>query len=349
MNATPVETILDQDVEAILRRSGDLWEEMRGARLFLTGGTGFFGRWLLESLMAANRAYGLKLQATVLTRNPEGFRRSGSRLAFDPAIALLGGDVRDFSFPEGEFQYVLHAATDTWTREGNGAVDLLGSILGGTERVLQFAATHGTQKFLLTSSGAVYGPQPPAISHLSEDYAGAPDPLRIESAYAEGKRAAESLCVAYGDRFDMACKIARGFAFVGPYLPLNQHFAIGNFIQDAIQGGVIRVNGDGTPRRSYMYAADLARWLWTILLRAPANQAFNVGSGQSIGIEELAHTVQRTLGCSAGVQVTRTAAEGAPILQYVPSVQKAEQQLGLRCEVSLEDGIRRTALSHGWS
>lgn len=350
MSGSQVSTIIDQDVNAVLQRTGDLWEEMRGSRLFLTGGTGFFGRWLLESLLAANRAGGLSIQATVLTRNPETFRQSCPHLALDSAITLWGGDVRDFRFPSGEFRYVIHAATDTWMRqETGGSVGLLETILGGTERALQFASTHGTQKFLLTSSGAVYGPQPPAITHLSEEYSGAPNPLLVESAYAEGKRAAEALCTVYGDHYSMACKIARCFAFVGPYFPLDQHFAIGSFIQDALQGREIHVHGDGTPRRSYMYAADLARWLWTILLRAPAHQAYNVGSGESISIEELACTVQRTLGCAAGVKIAKKAIEGAPVLQYVPCIQKAELHLGLRCDVTLEEGIRRTAQSHGWS
>jgi len=156
-----------EDLDFIVRRTLDLWEEMRGQSVFLTGGTGFFGVWLLESLQAANRASGLGVQATILTRNPEAFRLVRPHLAMDPAITLLRGDVRHFSFPEGRFKYVIHAATDTWAREGSGgAVGLLGTILGGTERVLQFAAAHGTEKLLFTSSGAVYGQQPAQMTHI---------------------------------------------------------------------------------------------------------------------------------------------------------------------------------------
>ena len=87
----------------------------------------------------------MSIKATVLTHNPEAFRRFCPRLGLDPAITLRGGDVRDFRFPSGEFRYVIHAATDRWIREETGgSVGLLGTILGGTERVLQFASTHGT-------------------------------------------------------------------------------------------------------------------------------------------------------------------------------------------------------------
>jgi len=349
MNVSQAHHVIEQDLESMLNRTSDLWQEMCGERIFITGGTGFFGCWLLESILAANRTAGLDVSVAVLTRNPEAFRKTQPHLALDPAVTLLAGDVRRFEFPEGRYKYVIHAATDTWARPGSGGpVEVLETILGGTERVLQFAASHGTEKFLFTSSGAVYGPQPEGISHLREDYFGAPDPLAPNSAYGEGKRAAEALCAAYAQQFGLNCKIARCFAFVGPLLPLDQHFAIGNFIRDALVGGPIRVQGDGTTRRSYMYASDLARWLWTILLSAPSGQAFNVGSSQSVSIKELANMVRSALGVTKEVEIALRASAGAPIHQYVPCVEKAELQLGLRCEVPLEEAIRKTARSHGW-
>jgi dTDP-glucose 4,6-dehydratase len=322
---------------------------MRGQRLFMTGGTGFFGCWLVESFSCINRIEKLAAHATVLTRNPRAFSEGRPHLAADPSITLHVGDVRDFTYPDGEFKYVIHAATESSGKQAAiKPVEMLTTILRGTERVLQFAASHGAQKFLLTSSGAVYGIQPPWITHIGEDYAGAPNPLKRESVYAEGKRAAELMCAVYGENYGIECKIARCFAFVGPHLPLDAHFAIGNFIRDAMIGNLISVNGDGTPKRSYMYAADLAIWLWTILFRAPAMEAFNVGSDRAISILELAHAVTAAIGSTANVQVAQEAIPGARVQQYVPSIKKAEQQLGLKCEVSLEDAIRRTAAWHDY-
>lgn len=333
-----------RDLELILAHTAPLWDELRGQRFFLTGGTGFFGCWLVESFCYMNRHLCLGAEMTVLTRNPEAFAQKCPHLACDPAVTLHSGDVRSFVFPEGEFRYVIHAATEARARQAAEApLEMLSTIIGGTERSLEFASTHGARKFLLTSSGAVYGRQPPGMTHVPESYAGAPDPLDPASVYAEGKRVSELLCSVYGKMTGLECKIARCWAFCGPHLPLDQHFAIGNFIGDVLAGRPIQIQGDGTPRRSYLYAADLAVWLWTILFQAPALEPFNVGSAHDVSILELAQLVAATLNPEAEIRVMGQAVEGAEPARYVPSVDRAREMLGLREITTLEQTIRRTA------
>lgn len=338
------------DIDLILTKTAPLWEEMRGNRLFVTGGTGFFGCWLVESFLAANRRFELKAEITVLTRTPEAFEKKCPHLAEDRALTLHGGDVSNFDFPAGEYRYVIHAATEASAKMiAEQPQQMLATILDGTRRSLEFATTHGTRKYLLTSSGAVYGEQPPEVSHIAEDFPGAPNPVRASSVYAEGKRAAELMCAVYQAAFPIECKIARCFAFVGPHLPLDAHFAVGNFLRDAMRDRAIVVEGDGTPRRSYMYAADLAIWLWTMLFAAPSLDPFNVGSDRSISIRELAEAVPAAIGSSSRVQVAKSPQPGAPLRQYVPAITKAEQRLGLTCTVALEEALRRTAAWYGYA
>jgi dTDP-glucose 4,6-dehydratase len=320
-----------------------MWEQMRGQRLFLTGGTGFFGCWLLESFLHANRTLSLGASVVALTRSPERFRSKAPHLAKDPVVHLLPGDIRSFAFPEGNFQYVIHAATDTSLQASEQPEILLSSILDGTRRVLDFAAAHGARRVLFVSSGAVYGPQPPALTHIPETYLGGPDWLKPLAAYAEGKRAAELMTMLHAHQAGIECVIARCFAFVGPHLPLDRHFAIGNFIRDAMRGSPIRIDSDGTAMRSYLYASDLAAWLWTLFFRAPVGEAYNVGSDQAVSIEELARTVVEVLGASSSIHIGCEAIPGRPRAQYVPSVAKAREQLGLRVTVTLRDAIRYTA------
>lgn len=335
-----------EDLNHILEHTRGLWPQVRGQRIFISGGTGFFGAWLVETLAHCNRELGLGVSATVLSRDPEGFLRKTPHLAGESSIELLQGDVREFSFPEGEFKYIIHGAAPTTGNATRAPAELQGILLQGTERVLALARAAATSKFLFLSSGAVYGSQPATLMSMPESFAG-PKCLDSQNVYGEGKRRGEQLCTELAKESGMQLTIARGFAFVGPHLPLDQHFAIGNFIADALAGRTITVRGDGLPLRSYLYAADLAIWLWTMLLhpvQADTNPSvFNVGSGEAIRIRDLAHVVAEEVNPEVTVEVMGEATLGAKQVSYVPDVGKAEDELGLRQHVTLREAIRRTA------
>ena len=333
------------DLDDIVRQTRALWDEVRGSDIFLTGGTGFFGCWLVESFLHANQTLALNARLTVLTRSPEAFLRKCPHLDGALGLHLVAGDIRTFEVPSGSFPFVIHAATEAASARlsAEEPIELLSSIVDGTRHTLDFAVKQGARKFLLTSSGAIYGKQPPEISHVPETYAGRPDTLNPASVYGEGKVMAEHLCALYAKVYGVECKIARCWAFTGAHLALDQHFAIGNFIRDAMQGGPIRIGGDGTPARSYLYASDLAVWLWTILFRGPNMQPFNVGSGEAVSIRELAEAVVRTLRPGTLVEVARAFVPGTPKSQYVPDVTLAHRILDLAVTVPLSEAIRRTA------
>ena len=335
---------LARDLDHVLQQTAALWDELRGQRLFLTGGTGFFGCWLLETFLHATDTLDLGATAVVLTRDAAAFHRKAPHLASHPAVQFHSGDVRSFPFPSGRFSHIIHAATTSSAPEAPRL--LLDTIVHGTERALEFAGHCGARKFLLCSSGAVYGKQPAGITHVSEDFQGAPDCLDGGSAYGEGKRVAELLCSVYAKEFGIQAKIARCFALVGPYLPLDAHFAIGNFIRDGLAGGPIRVSGDGSPFRSYLYAADLAVWLWRILFSGASCRAYNVGSDADMTIATLAATVAHVFGRGMKVSIARQAdADQAP-QRYVPCVRRVLEDLGLRPIIDLEEAIRRTIAWH---
>jgi dTDP-glucose 4,6-dehydratase len=332
------------DLDHILQHA-DL-SALRGERVFITGGTGFFGCWLLESFLHANRELGLNAQATVLTRNPGAFTQKAPHLANDKAITLLTGDVKSYEFPATHHKFILHAATDSGGKQTNSTPEeLRAAIAGGTRHTLCFAASTGAGRLLYTSSGAVYGPQPPSLTHIPESYEGrAP----LDNVYGSAKLESEELCLQHSQTSQLESIIARCFAFVGPHLPLDAHFAAGNFIRDAMAGTPLRIKGDGTPRRSYLYAADLMIWLWTMLLHAPAGRTYNTGSEESISIAELAAITVNTLRPGLAVQIDQKAVPGAPVAQYVPSTLRAQQELGLQTRIPLDEAIRRTAAWHGY-
>jgi len=328
------------DLHYILAHTESIWRELSGERLFLTGGTGFFGIWLLETLAAANSELGASIDVTVLSRDPERFTARHPHLAH--SFTWLKGDVRNFIFPAGEYSQIIHAATSTDARfNASSPNEAFQTIIDGTRHVLDFAGQAGTKNLLLTSSGAIYGPQPPAMSHIPESYTGAPDITNPDSVYAEGKRTTElQLAIAARD-YGLQGKIARCFAFVGPHLPLDWHYAIGNFMRDVLAGKEIVIQGDGRPQRSYLHAADLVIWLFTILLRGKNMRPYNVGSAEACSIAELAQRVARISGHPGEVSILTPEGAG-PAPRYVPDTSRARDELGLGEIIPLDDAIART-------
>lgn len=324
---------LAQDLDHVLAHTQDLWEELRGARILLTGTTGFFGRWLLESCLWASDRMDLGLEVVALSRDPEAFRAKASHLASHTALTLHRGDQVDFAYPAGHFDAVVHAAV-----EYGPPLDTFERNLAGTRRILDFASNAGARRFLFTSSGAVYGPQPQALERLPEDHPGSPSLDDPASAYGLSKRASEHLGHLHPH---LEFKIARCFAFVGPWLPLDRTGAMGNFISNALHGGPIQVGGDGTPLRSYLYAADLAAWLWTILLKGAPGRPYNVGGEEAVSIRQLAERVAAVLAPGAEVQVGKSPSDGPPT-RYLPELGRARAELGLEAWIPLDEAIRRT-------
>jgi nucleoside-diphosphate-sugar epimerase len=344
----PNRPLSDVDLEHVFQLLVDDFAQICGARIFMTGGTGFFGTWLLETALHINQRCELGLNIVMLTRNPDRWAGSNPHLANDLAVTTVRGDVTEFSaasWPKnlGAFDYLIHAAYDSGKTPGIVSdVLTLNTLIDGTRNVLQFAEQSRIKRFLLVSSGAIYGPQSPGVLALQEDAHCGPNPLAKGAVYGEGKRAAETLTTVYGQASGFETVIARAFAFVGPHLPIDAHFAVGNFLRDLMLGQEIVVNGDGTPLRSYLYAADMAVWLWRILLRGQSGRAYNVGSGEAISISSLAHIIANLLPNPASVRIMKEPDPRVPTARYIPDVTRAAEELNLHVRISLQDSLSRT-------
>jgi dTDP-glucose 4,6-dehydratase len=337
--------LLAQDIDDIHERTQSLWEDLGGGRLFMTGGTGFTGRWLLESFARANARLKLDAQVVVLTRHPQAFCQKAPHLACHPAIQFHMGDVRSFTFPGGRFTHVIHAAAERDPGQyAEHPMRMLDIMLSGTRRVLDFALQCGNPKFLLVSSEAVYGSGPARPAPIVEDYPGEPDVRDPRSVFGEGKRLSEMLCLTYGQHYGIQIKIGRCFSSVGPHLPLAAHCMVGRFLMEGLQGGPIRVNGQRADTSSYLYAADQAVWLWTILVRGECGRAYNVGSERAVTAAELASLVGQAF--SPPVEVSFLAQDPNPgqAQSWLPSTQAAQAKLQLFQAIDLEEAIRRTVV-----
>lgn len=310
--------------------SSQIQKLLAGKRIFLAGGTGLFGKWLLTALQETDA------ELVLLSRDPEVFRKSFP-MVYSMAVEFVKGDVRDFEFPKGHFDYCIHAATPVVSDDLSNAEDELTSIIvKGTERVLEFARSADVGRMLYVSSGAVYGVQPPELECIPETF-----PCNPVTAYGKGKLQAERCCVGSG----LDCVIARCFAFVGPQMPLDAKFAIGNFIGNCLRNEPIVIKGDGTAIRSYMYSTDLAEWLLTLLVKGSKGEAYNVGSDNAISISDLAHKVRTVLSAENPVEIkVKSRLDGRLPSRYIPSIRKAKKLLSLELRVVLEKAIEGASI-----
>ena len=310
--------------------------------ILITGGTGFFGKALLRVMRCKTETH--PAHVTVLSRNPEKFLTQNPEFARLPWLDFIEGDILQAeTLPYKEhFMYIIHAAADSTLGPQLSPLERYDQIVSGTRNILDYAVKTGIKRVLYTSSGGIYGKLPADIYQVNETYTGMPDPLNPENAYGVAKREAEHLCTLYADAYGLDYVIARCFAFVGQDLPIHVHFAIGNFIRDALFKDSIQVNGDGSPMRSYMAQQDLAEWLLALLQKGQTKNAYNVGSDEMVSIRNLAYLVRDIVAPEKEVHILGGPNDNSRDY-YIPDIAKAKQQLGLKVSVSLKDAILQTA------
>jgi len=318
--------------------------QIDGKRLYISGVTGFFGKNLLALLDYLHRL-GSRFEVTAISRNPQRFMAGQPWSRALPWLDLREGDVRNPWPAEGKYDLVLHAATDTAASAHQDKLEVFESILAGTREALAFAGARGVSRLLLTGSGAQYGSIPEVHANgIPENSLIACDATKTGSAYGEGKRVSEILAALHAERHGFAVINARCFAFVGPGLPLDGHFAIGNFIGDAVAGRPIQLHSGGEAVRSYLYGADLAVWLLLLLMEAPHGVTVNVGSNYGVSVLELAKKVCDLLSPAVSVWPGSSKPENERHF-YVPSINIA-RGLGLEDWTELDQAIIRTASWH---
>jgi dTDP-glucose 4,6-dehydratase len=353
MTAAPkTQWTIEEDFAQIGEQAKLSFDQLKNGHIFLTGGTGFIGTWMLEAIRFVNESQGVNIQVTILTRNPENFHSKCPHLFEHPNFHYLTGDVVRLPYEKlrgaTQFTHLIHAATDASAELNEvNPLQMFDTVVLGTRQILDFAVKEKIPKVLYLSSGAVYGQQAQGIDFVAEESMSAPDCLNPKNTYAEGKRASEMLCAIYGKQFGCNIVVARIFALLGPLLNLDIHFAAGNFIRDAISGKVISVSGDGRPERSYLYPSDLVVWLLAMLTQGESGAAYNAGSEEGISIADLAKLTSTLIG-NHGYEILRLSDSGWNPGRYVPSSHLIQKQLGVKQTVSLAEAIKRTAYWNGW-
>lgn len=326
-------TDLNQVAEDLI----DVIRKLNHSKILLSGCTGFIGKNLLEALFWLSDVYKLDIEILGVSRNPEEFYKNNPHFKSFKNLKIEKLDIKEIgTLNLGKIDFVIHAATDV--SKINKPIQIFEDAYWGTKQILDLSEKNGVKAFLLLSSGAVYGSASHNNGYL-EDQIGGISPQNLSSAYALGKQASEWLCESYKDKFDV--KIARCFAFTGPYLPLDKHFAIGNFIYSVMNKIDIEIHGDGKPTRSYLYSSDMVTILLRLLLTNGAQGVWNIGGDEEISIYSLAKQVNFSLGGQS--QIIMSEKQGIVGNRYFPNLEKVKKEFSWMPKVSLEKAIQNTA------
>lgn len=299
---------------------------MQNKSLLIIGGTGFFGKSILDSFKRGLLNKHSISKIIILARNTERFAIDYPELIIS-GVDFISGDISSISeLPNADF--VIHAATSTNMSNYIGE-EMGGNYLEeGVENYCKLATKfHLGARILYCSSGAVYGKQPLDIEKIDESYPLENDlsTFSIEKKnYCILKRNSENLIINLGKR-GIKTSIARCFAFCGKYLPKDQHYAYGNFIGQAEKGETIKVNSSGVVYRSYMHADDLVESLMQVLLVSSLDcPIINIGSDIQISLYDLAKTIAMKYGVNCEFENYN---DKVIIDRYVPNTEKLQKIL----------------------
>jgi dTDP-glucose 4,6-dehydratase len=251
------------------------------------GGTGFIGKWLTASLGFAKES-GFNIDISIMSRNPSIHEREFAGEGFE--ITWIEQDVtKNPNSDLSKFTHIINGATPS--SAGTGAIDpmyVYNSILGGNNFFLN-GNSPVDSRYLFLSSGAV--------SKLEQDEEKFDRTLceknhldSLTTAYAHGKRFAEADITKAIISRGINAQSLRLFAFAGPGLPLDQHFAAGNFLRDYLESGDIEIKGNPETLRSYMYPTDLTAHLLKSLASI-SHETVEIGSSEVVSMQDLAQII----------------------------------------------------------
>jgi dTDP-glucose 4,6-dehydratase len=338
-----VSTIIREDLKSITQSSAEDLRKIVNSQVVLTGASGFIGTWLSLSFLEARREFGGLGSIVLSCRNSRPLQSLLRDAGYTEGYEFVDSDVR--TFPEGIIQdrtLLIHAATPARASlNSENPLEMFDIIEQGQRRLLDLCSRKKAVRFLFLSSGAVYGSQPLDLAGFPETWTGAPDISNPTNAYHEGKRVAELMGFMFGKTCSTEFVSARLFAFLAPFLPLDEHFAAGNFIRDAFGGKQISVNSGGGSIRSYQYATDLCINLWALLIRGLPGEAYNVGSDTEVTIKELAKKISNAVSPQVETIIKGIDSPNT-VNRYVPQTTKIGLLGGTENQISLDEAISRT-------
>lgn len=332
---------IEKDAVQSIERSGIDINSFKGKTVLVTGGTGFFGIWFLTCLVKIKEKIENDLRIITISRSPENFALNVRDKKILTYIEILKGDIKEIELDNIKITHLVHMATTNASETFSGEDQLakIELLYGGTKNILKQCGPT-LEKVLFTSSGVAYGIN--NKNRISESDFTGPNTIDTGSALGIGKLTAEYLVSYFAKKYGYKYSIARCFSFAGQYLPLELHYAFGNFINDLLHNKNIQVRGDGQDIRSYLYIGDAIAWLIK-LLDDPNNSIYNVGSENEVKIEALARKIaSHKAGIEAVIEGGGKQVDNFKRPSYIPDTNKIKSKYPNLIEwTALEDIVEK--------
>jgi nucleoside-diphosphate-sugar epimerase len=330
-----VDPYLIEDYIEIASSLATRTQELHGAKILILGGTGFIGSWLTRSLLFINREYDLRIELILATRD---LKLAATKFIYwgKDSLKFIELDLAKLgSIPVEGVTHVIHGATSSTKKSGSeNEEEVFNSTVNGMKSLIHSKTiASAAPRIVHLSSGAVYGKSNQET--LTEiEIPSKPKPNLTN--YAQAKLEAERILSDATSEGLVHGANPRLFAFFGPGLVTNEHFAIGNFMDDALNNREICLSGSPMTTRSYLYPTDLVTWILNVLMN-PVNRVIHIGSENAISMMNLAEKIN-DLTNNQGLRISNPYAE---VSHYVPSTKETRQIYGTKEIVPLEEGLIR--------
>jgi nucleoside-diphosphate-sugar epimerase len=306
------------DLMAIVEGSPEFLRRYSNKSICIAGATGFIGSWLISFLDFANAHYSTNFEIIALSRNPSEPLESKLK-----SVRFLNSDISvETPSISTAIDLIINAATPSSPNHGgNDPHQILNSSITGVENLITLGG-FSKSAFINLSSGIVSKRQD--ATQLN--------PYLISDAYLHGKRKSEEIVTSANREGRIKGKNLRLYAFAGPGISLVDHFAVGNFLNDAIHRKPISIRGNPSTRRSYLYPTDL-------IVNILASEAFQedrpleIGSSSPVSMKDLADSINKITGNNGINQST----DYGPADSYFP----ISRDLLMDPEITLDNAIKR--------
>ena len=343
---SPDNAVLQEDLERAVKE-GFAVEQLKDAKVLVTGATGLLGSQVVKYLLCLNRLKELHITVIISVRNKEKAKKVFPYLEENPSLILLEGDINEEIRYDGEVDYIVHGASPTSSKYFvSNPVETIRTALDGTTNILSFAEKKKIKGMVYLSSLEVYGTPAKDAGLISEKDYGYIEPLSTRSSYSEGKRMVECLCVSYAEEYGVPVKIARLSQSFGAGVEYHDGRVFAEFARCAIEKKNIVLHTEGKTVRSYCYTMDAVTALVSILLDGAVGEAYNVTNMRTaISIYDMAELVCKVLPDS-GISVEKDLPEDISSFGYNPEMvirldSSKLEKLGWRATVDLEEMYQR--------